>query len=99
MWDLPGSGLEPVSPALADGFLTTVPSGKSKTALILNYAGSKTFNTLFFFSNLYLFIYLAALGLRCCVQAFSSCNDRGLLFIAVLGLLIVVASLVVEHGL
>ena len=24
MWDLPGPGLEPVSPALAGGFLTTV---------------------------------------------------------------------------
>ena len=29
MWDLPGPGLEPVSPALADGFLTTAPPGKS----------------------------------------------------------------------
>ena len=30
MWDLPGPGLEPVSPALAGGFLTTVPPGKSR---------------------------------------------------------------------
>ena len=29
MWDLPGPGLEPVSPALAGGFLTTVPPEKS----------------------------------------------------------------------
>ena len=29
MWDLPGPGFEPVSPALAGGFLTTEPSGKS----------------------------------------------------------------------
>ena len=29
MWDLPRPGLEPVSPALAGGFLTTVPQGKS----------------------------------------------------------------------
>ena len=29
MWDLPGSGLEPVSPALAGGFLTTAPPGKA----------------------------------------------------------------------
>ena len=29
MWDLPRPGLEPVSPALAGGFLTTVPAGKS----------------------------------------------------------------------
>ena len=29
MWDLPGPGLEPVSPVLAGGFLTTVQPGKS----------------------------------------------------------------------
>ena len=29
MWDLPGPGLEPVSPALAGEFLTTAPPGKS----------------------------------------------------------------------
>ena len=28
MWDLPGPGLEPVSPALAGGFLSTAPPGK-----------------------------------------------------------------------
>ena len=28
MWDLPGPGLEPVSPALAGGFSTTAPPGK-----------------------------------------------------------------------
>ena len=30
MWDLPGPGLEPVFPALADGFLTAAPPGKSQ---------------------------------------------------------------------
>ena len=29
MWDLPGPGLEPVSPALAEGFLTTATPGKT----------------------------------------------------------------------
>ena len=29
MWDLPGPGLEPTSPALAGGFLTTAPPGKA----------------------------------------------------------------------
>ena len=29
MWDLPRPGLEPMSPALAGGFLTTAPPGKS----------------------------------------------------------------------
>ena len=35
MWDLPGPGIEPVSPALEGGFLTTAPAGKS--LLILKY--------------------------------------------------------------
>ena len=30
MWGLPGPGLEPVSPALAGGFLTTAPPGKPR---------------------------------------------------------------------
>ena len=42
---------------------------------------------------------MAALGLRCCVGAFSSCGEWGLLFVAVRGPLIVVASLVAEIGL
>ena len=56
---------------------------------------------LFFISNILLvfFFFLAVLGLRCCTQAFSSCGERGLLFVAVRGLLIAVASLVVEQGL
>ena len=29
MWDLPGPGIKPVSPALAGGFLTTAPPGNS----------------------------------------------------------------------
>ena len=29
MWDPPGQGLEPMSPALAGGFSTTAPPGKS----------------------------------------------------------------------
>ena len=45
------------------------------------------------------YLSLAALGLRCCLRAFSSCGERGLLFIAVRRLLIAVASLVAEHGL
>ena len=34
MWDLPGPGLEPVSPALAGGFLTTAPSGKPQEMVL-----------------------------------------------------------------
>ena len=52
----------------------------------------------FLFINLFICLFLAALGLCCCAQAFSSCGERGLLFIVVRGLLIAVASLV-EPGL
>ena len=37
-----------------------------------------------FFSNIYLS--LAALGLRCCAQAFSSCGEWGLLSVALTAL-------------
>ena len=47
----------------------------------------------------FIYLFLAALGLRCCVQAFSSCGEQRLLFVAVRGLLIAVARLVAEHGL
>ena len=45
------------------------------------------------------FLFLAVLGLRCWSQATSSCEELGQLFLAVLRLLIVVASVVAEHGL
>ena len=35
MWDLPGPGLEPVSPALAGRFLTTAPPGKIGLTLVV----------------------------------------------------------------
>ena len=42
--------------------------------------------------------FLAAVGLCCCMWAFSSCSDRELFFIAVLGFLIAVASLLQSPG-
>ena len=44
-------------------------------------------------------VFLAMLGLPCCVWAFSTCGEWELIFIAVRGLLIMLASLVAEHGL
>ena len=57
--------------------------------------------TLFFFcfKFIYLFLFLAVLGLCCCARAFSSYGEQGLLFTVGRRLLIVVASLVTEHGL
>ena len=37
MWDLLGPGLEPVSPALAGGFLTTAPQKSPCSALTQNF--------------------------------------------------------------
>ena len=55
MWNLPGPGIEPVSPALQGGFS------------ILSHQGSPSlcFFIFFYFYFLILFIYLAALGLSC----------------------------------
>ena len=36
MWDLPGPGIKPVSPALAGRFLTIVPPGKSLEMCLLS---------------------------------------------------------------
>ena len=47
----------------------------------------------------YLFINFWLRWVFVAARAFSSCGERGLLFVAVRGLLIQVASLVVEHGL
>ena len=43
--------------------------------------------------NLFIYLFLAALGLRCYARVSSSCGEWGLLFVAVRGLLTVVASL------
>ena len=69
--------------------------------LLLNSASIFFFlkEIFFFWYLLFIYLFMAVLGLCCCVQAFSGCGERGLLFIAVHGLLIAVASLVVEHGL
>ena len=61
MWDLPRPGFEPVSPALAGRFSTTAPPGKPFS---------------WFFKNKFIYLFLAALGLRCCMKAFSSCVKR-----------------------
>ena len=82
MLDLPGPGLEPVSPALAGRFSTTAPPGKPPI-----------FKNKFIY---FIYLFLAALGLHCCVRALSSCGEWELLFVAVHGLLIGVASLAVE---
>ena len=58
----------------------------------------------FFLFCLFVYLFLAVLGLCCSEWNFSSCRDRGLLFVTACGLPVVVASLAAEdrlsvHGL
>ena len=46
----------------------------------------------------FIYLFLTVLGIHCCVWAFSSCSEQGLLFVVVRRL-IAVASLVAEHRL
>ena len=59
------------------------------------------FPSSFFLKEKFLFIYLfmAVLGLRLCARAFSSCGKWGPLFIVVHGPLTIAASLVAGHRL
>ena len=52
-----------------------------------------------FLKKLFIYLFIAVLGLRFCVRAFSSCGKWGPLFIAVRGPLTIAASLVGEHRL
>ena len=74
---------------------------KKKSLILLKISSTVKKASIFFFNFIFLFfiLFLAVLGLHCCARAFSSCGERGLLFVAVRRLLIAVASLIVEHGL
>ena len=50
-----------------------------------------------YFLNLFIYLFMAVLGLHFCARAFSSCGKQGPLFIAVRGPLTIAASLVAEH--
>ena len=56
-------------------------------------------NFFFFLINLFIYLFLAVLGLSFCARAFSSCGERGPLSITVRGPLTIAASLVAEHRL
>ena len=79
------------------GLFLRTPLGLSRW---LQCCLSLTFPRLsFFFKDIFLFyFFLAVVGLCFCTQAFSSCSERGLLFL-VFRILVAVASLVVEHRL
>ena len=61
-------------------------------AIVNSVAMNIVVHDFFFFINVFIYL-LAALGLRCCVRASSSCREWELLFFAVCGPLIAVAFL------
>ena len=65
-----------------------------------NYTCSIVASSIFFkYINLFIYLFIFVCVGSPLLRAFSSCGEQGLLFIAVRGLLIAVASLVAEHGL
>ena len=76
-------------------FLPTAPQRSQKN----KRKKTSLFIVGFFFFNIFIYLFLAVLGLCCCAWAFSGCGEQGLLFVAVCRLLTVVASLVAEHRL
>ena len=75
MWDLPRSGLKPVSPVLAGGFLTTAPPGKSPLP-----SSIQLFNYLFIYLWLcWVFVSVRGLSLVVASGGHSSSRCAGLL--------------------
>ena len=71
----------------------------SQTEILSTISTDRFLVVVFFLSLLkYIYLFLAMLGAPCFVQAFSSCDKQRILFIVMLGLSIVVASFVAEHG-
>ena len=84
-------------PALNSVFLYNKPRFCQNAFQVWQAKCVLTVSPTFFFKLIYIF--LAFFGLRCCTWSFSSCGERGLLFVAVRGLLNVVASRVAARGL
>ena len=72
--------------------ITSIPTGVKVSSWLATLY-------LIFLFLFFSFFFLAELGLGCCAWAFSGCGERQLLFVAVCGPFIAVASLVAEHGL
>ena len=99
MWDLPRPGLEPISPALAGGFLTTAPPGKFYISSFICHHRLVEEASLALYLIIYLFIYwLCWVFVAACGLSLVAVSE-GYSFVTVRGLLIAVAPLVAEHWL
>ena len=98
-WEDRGSSLFPSTP------FRWADSRQPPSPLSLNYFSLSPLCPSFIYIYIYLIylpiyiLFLAVLGLRFCVRAFSRCGKWGPLFIAVRGPLTVAAPPIAEHGL
>ena len=109
MWDLTGPGLEPVSPALAGGFLTTAPPGKPSPrvfCLFVCFVFLKIFKIFILFIIIYFWlrwVFAAAHGLSLVVArggySLLQCTGFSLRWLLLAWALGAWASLVVACGL
>ena len=77
-----------------------VAASLDSTVYLCNGRGPlKPLIVFFFFFKVFIYLFMAVLGLRFCARAFSSCGKRGSLFIALRGPLTIAAFLVAEHRL
>ena len=87
---------------LSDSFCLSLVSklkGKASNILPLRMWTADGFTCYSFIKIFKIYLFIVALGLCCCAQAFSSSSDGGYSLVAVCGLLTVVASLVAERWL
>ena len=70
----------------------------SKSLIVSGLTFRSSIHFEFFLKKLFIYLFMAVLGLRFCERAFSSCGKRGPLFIAVHGPLTIAASLVGSTG-
>ena len=106
-----GWGFSGLSTSQTPGSLveTRTPGPISTVSEASSLDGTQGFEVFFFFffkegshyflKYLFIYLFMAVLGLRFCARAFSSCGKRGPLFIVVCGPLTITASLVAEHRL
>ena len=74
MWDLPGSGIEPMFPALAGGLLTTGPPRKSPYE-------SLRYCFIFYISRITLYIYISTVNIPPLLLCFKNFVFLSFLFV------------------
>ena len=102
-WRIPGTGEPGRLPSMGHTELDTTEATQQQQlqhtvlSIIVTMFYMRSSDLIHLFEKfIIIIIFLAAVGLHCCIRAFSSCSRLALLFIVVHWLLIVVASVVAQ---